>query len=106
MLVIDEMERAGIKVIVGTPTYAIPSWLVDLDEEVMVTRKGSGRAIYGMRQSMDITNKTYLYHSERMRRKLIERTANRENVIGFQLDNETKAYGTSGENVQKHSSSI
>lgn len=100
-LVIDEMEKAGIKVIIGTPTYAIPSWLVDLDEEVMVTRKGSGRAIYGPRQSMDITNKAYLYHSERIIRKLIERTANRKNVIGFQLDNETKAYGTSGKNVQK-----
>lgn len=100
-LVIDEMEKAGIKVIIGTPTYAVPSWLVDMDAEVMVTRKGSGRAIYGPRQSMDITNKTYLYHAERVIRKLIERTANRANVIGFQLDNETKAYGTSGKNVQK-----
>ena len=49
----------------------------------------------------DITNETYLYHAERIIRKLIERTAYRANVIGFQLDNETKAYGTSGKNVQK-----
>jgi len=34
-------------------------------------------------------------------RKLMECTAQRKNVIGFQLDNETKSYGTAGENVQK-----
>ncbi|WP_265458307.1 beta-galactosidase [Enterococcus sp. HY326] len=100
-LVIDEMAKAGIEVIIGTPTYAVPSWLVELDSNVMVSRKNSGRAIYGPRQSMDITNATYLRYAERIIRKLIERTARHANVIGFQIDNETKAYGSSSKNVQK-----
>ncbi|MGT2935913.1 beta-galactosidase [Streptococcus castoreus] len=99
--VIDAMDKAGIKVIVGTPTYAVPSWLVELDPTVMVERKGSGRALYGMRQSMDITNKTYLYYAERIIRELMKVTAHYDNVIGFQIDNETKAYGTSSKNVQR-----
>lgn len=98
--VIDAMEEAGIDVIIGTPTYAVPSWLVELDPTVMVEKKGVGRMLYGMRQSMDITNKTYLYYAERIIRELMKVTAHRKNVIGFQLDNETKAYGTSSKNVQ------
>lgn len=99
--VIDAMEEAGISVIVGTPTYAIPSWLEKLDPSIMVFQKDSGRAIYGERQKMDITNKTYLYHAERIIRRLLEVTAHRKNVIGFQVDNETKAYGTSDYHIQK-----
>ncbi|MET3558480.1 beta-galactosidase [Streptococcus rupicaprae] len=98
--VLDEMEKAGIDVIIGTPTYAVPNWLVELDPDVMVYRKGTGRALYGPRQSMDITNRTYLYYAERVIRKLMEVTAHRKHVIGFQIDNETKAYGTSSKNVQ------
>ncbi len=98
--VIEAMKEAGIKVIIGTPTYAVPSWLISLDPTVMVERKGSGRAIYGMRQSMDITNKTYLHYAERIIRELMKVSANYDNVIGFQIDNETKAYGTSSKNVQ------
>ncbi|MGT2742524.1 beta-galactosidase [Streptococcus plurextorum] len=99
--VIEAMADADIKVIVGTPTYAVPTWLVEQDPTVMVERKGSGRALYGMRQSMDITNKTYLYYAERIIRELMKVSAHYENVIGFQIDNETKAYGTSSRNVQR-----
>ncbi|MBK0347769.1 beta-galactosidase [Aerococcaceae bacterium zg-ZJ1578] len=99
--VLDAMEEAGISVIIGTPTYAIPSWLEKLDPSVMVVQNGQDRALYGQRQQMDITNKTYLYYAEKIIRKLLEVSAYRKNVIGFQVDNETKAYGTSDCSVQK-----
>lgn len=89
-------EKYGMYVIVGTPTYAVPSWLVNLDENVLV--KG---AKYGYRQNMDITNSTYLHYAEKVIRGLVEHTVNHPNVIGFQVDNETHHHGTSGENVQK-----
>ena len=35
------MEEAGIDVIIGTPTYAVPSWLVKMDPTVLaVTHQG------------------------------------------------------------------
>lgn len=98
--VIDAMEAAGISVIIGTPTYAIPAWMVKKHPEVLAVTK-EGRGIYGHRQNMDITNRDYLFYAERVIRKLMECTAHRKAVIGFQLDNETKSYGTAGENVQK-----
>lgn len=97
--VIEAMGKAGIDVILGTPTYAVPSWLVELDPDVLATTK-TGRGLYGPRQIMDITNKTYLFYAERVIRKMMETCLPYENVIGIQLDNETKSYGTAGKNVQ------
>lgn len=97
--VLDAMHAAGIDVIVGTPTYAVPTWLVKKYPEVLVTTK-EGKKTYGARQIMDITNPQYLYYSERIIRKLIEEVIDHPAVISFQVDNETKHYGTAGENVQ------
>lgn len=33
--VLDAMQAAGIDVIIGTPTYAVPTWLVRLHPEVL-----------------------------------------------------------------------
>lgn len=98
--VIDAMEQAGIGVIVGTPTYAVPAWMVKKHPEVLAVTR-TGRNLYGPRQNMDITNPDYLFYGERVIRRLLECTAHRKNVIGFQIDNETKSYGTAGEGVQK-----
>ena len=98
--VIEAMQAAGISVILGTPTYAIPSWLARAYPEILaVTEKG--KELYGRRQNMDITHPAYLFHAERIIRKMMETCAHYANVIGVQLDNETKAYGTSGPNVQQ-----
>lgn len=97
--VLDAMEENGIDVIVGTPTYAVPAWLAAEQPNVLaVTRQGPGR--YGRRQIMDITNPGYRFYAQRVIRKLMEVSAHRRCVIGFQLDNETKYYDTAGRNVQ------
>ncbi len=68
-----------------------PDWLA-------VTPQGPGH--YGRRQNMDITHPVYLFHAERIIRKLIGRVKDHPAVIGFQVDNETKYYQTCGPNVQ------
>lgn len=98
--VLDAMEEAGIGVIIGTPTYAIPTWMVKSHPDVLATTV-RGQGIYGARQIMDITNLAYLFYAERVIRELMKRVADRKCVIGYQLDNETKYYGTAGKNVQE-----
>lgn len=98
--VMDAMEKTGIHVIIGTPTYAVPTWMVKSHPDVLATTV-NGKGIYGARQIMDITHPVYRYYGERVIRKLMECTAHRKCVIGFQLDNETKYYGTAGKNVQE-----
>lgn len=98
--VMDAMEAAGISVIIGTPTYAVPTWMVKSYPDVIATTV-KGRGIYGARQIMDITHPVYRFYAERVIRELMKHTAHRDCVIGFQLDNETKYYGTAGKNVQE-----
>ena len=97
--VLNAMHSAGIKVIVGTPTYAIPTWMVEEHPDVLaITPNGPGK--YGARQIMDISNPTYLFYAERIIRKLIGHVKDHPAVIGYQTDNETKHYDTAGPNVQ------
>ncbi|MFF2053181.1 beta-galactosidase [Leifsonia sp. NPDC058194] len=97
---LDAMEAAGIDVIIGTPTYAVPSWLVQSHPDVLAeTRSGPGH--YGARQIMDIANPAYRFYAERVIRRLLEHTAGRPAVIGFQIDNETKYHETVSPAVQR-----
>jgi len=96
---IEAAEKNELYVIIGTPTYAIPPWLAAKHPEI-IADTGCGREKYGRRQNMDITSPAYLYHAERIIRKLMEATLEYPNVIGVQLDNETKHYHTCGHNVQ------
>lgn len=92
-------EKYGISVIVGTPTYAVPPWLAKKYPDILAdTHSGPNR--YGPRQNMDITHPGYRFHCERIIRRLMTEVMPYPNVIGFQLDNETKPYDTCGERVQ------
>ncbi len=97
--VLDAMDKAGINVIVGTPTYAIPTWLAREHPDVLVVTP-RGRAEYGRRQNMDITNPNFRDAAQEVIVALIDHIKSHKSVIGYQLDNETKAYDTSGPNVQ------
>lgn len=100
---IDKMlaaaARHNISVIIGTPTYAVPTWLVKKYPDMLAITK-NGQEIYGHRQNMDITHPGYREHAERVIRALAEHVKNVPHVIGYQLDNETKSYGTAGPRVQ------
>ena len=87
---LDAARRHHISVIVGTPTYAIPTWLAKKDPTILAITQ-DGPQIYGHRQNMDITNETYLRHAEIIIRRLMEEVKDEPHVIGFQLDNETKS---------------
>lgn len=92
--------RHGLSVIIGTPTYAIPTWLAKKYPDILAVT-ADGQELYGRRQNMDITHPGYRMHCERVIRALLERVKDIPHVIGFQLDNETKSYGTAGPRVQQ-----
>lgn len=96
---LDAAARHHISVIVGTPTYAVPAWLVKKYPDILAITQ-NGRERYGHRQNMDITDPDYLSHAERVIRVLMEHVKDVPHVIGYQLDNETKSYGTAGPRVQ------
>ncbi len=104
--IVDRLHEAGIKVIMGTPTYSIPPWLYKKHPEILVSRLGPLNPLgsdrmqptyysslegggYGVRQNMDLTHPAYRFHAERVIRFVASEFANHPAVIGFQVDNET-----------------
>jgi beta-galactosidase len=98
--VLNAMHKGNIKVIIGTPTYAVPTWLVKKYPDVLaITPRGQNQ--YGVRQNMDISNEHFRFHAERVIRKIMEHVKDHPAIIGYQIDNETKHYNTVGANVQQ-----
>lgn len=97
--VLNAMHKAGIAVIIGTPTYAIPAWLAAKHPEVMVTTV-AGTQKYGPRQIMDIVNPTFRRYAEKIIRTLMQHVQHHPAIIGWQLDNETKHYDNIGPYMQ------
>jgi beta-galactosidase len=99
--ILDKMHEAGIKVILGTPTYSIPAWMAYKYPEVLAEHVKGDRAYYGIRQNMDITNPTYRHLSERIIRKMMEHFAHHPAIIGYQVDNEVEARGVNNDGYFK-----
>jgi beta-galactosidase len=107
--ILDRLHQAGIKVILGTPTYSIPTWLYRKYPDILVTHNGTSPALgdpysptypttltpgyYGPRQNYDFLNPDFRRHAERIVRQIAERFKDHPAVIGYQIDNETAPNG-------------
>ena len=106
---LDRLHQAGIKVILGTPTYSIPTWLFRKHPEILVTHydpapplndpyeptypSASPPGYYGPRQNFDYLNPDFRRHAERVIRQIVGRFKDHPAVIGYQIDNETSPNG-------------
>ncbi len=104
--VVDAMGNAGIKVILGTPTYSIPAWMAHEHPEILADRISGGHfggptepAQYGMRQNMDTDSPAYRFYAERLIRHIVAHYKDNPTVIGWQLDNETSSYDAANRDV-------
>ena len=98
--VVDKLHAAGIRIIMGTPTYSIPAWMYKEHPEIVVTRLGGQNLYYGLRQNTDLLNPTYRFYCERVIRKILEHYRSNPAIIGFQVDNETSSAGAANHDVQ------
>ena len=97
--VVNAMGKAGIKVILGTPTYSIPAWMAREHPEVMADYLGGSKAHYGMRQNIDTDSPAYRFYAERLVRHIVAHYKDSPTVIGWQVDNETSSYGAANSDV-------
>lgn len=86
--VLDKAQEKGIKAIIGVPTFAIPQWLVRKFPEVAIQDISGHPHFFGSREEHSLSHPVFLYYSERVIRKIVERYANHPAVIGWQLHNE------------------
>jgi beta-galactosidase len=98
--VIEKLHAAGIRVILGTPTYSIPAWMFKKHPEMVITRFAGQYLYYGLRQNTDLMNSNYRFYCERVIRKILEHYKDNPAIIGFQIDNETSSGGAANPDVQ------
>jgi beta-galactosidase len=92
--IVDAMSHAGIKVIMGTPTYSVPTWMAHAHPEILVVPQGGSQPVtYGIRQNMDTDNPTYRFYAQRLIANMVSHYKDNPTVIGWQIDNETGSYG-------------
>jgi beta-galactosidase len=97
--IVDAMGNAGIKVILGTPTYSIPAWMAHQHPEILARYADSRETSYGPRQNMDTDSPAYRFYAERLIRHIVAHYKDNPNVIGWQLDNETSSYNAANTDV-------
>ena len=86
--VLDAAHAHDIRVILGTPTYAAPLWLARLYPEINVQRRTGQPMGWGARQEIDYSHPAFLFHAERVIRKIVAKYVDHPSIIGFQVDNE------------------
>ncbi len=86
--VLDAAHESGIAVILGTPTYAIPPWLMIKHPEIAAEERTGVLVHWGARQEADTSNPVFREYAERIVRAVVGRYAAHPAVVGFQVDNE------------------
>ena len=92
---IETLGRAGLRVVLGTPTATPPKWLVDAHPDILPVDIHTGIARgFGSRRHYDFSSETYLYESQRITAAMALRYGRNAHVVGWQTDNELCCHDT------------
>lgn len=89
---IDLAHRNGLKVILCTPSAAVPSWMGERYPEVYRVDEQGRRHEHGIRADLSLANPRYREFVARMVKALGERYGQDKRVWGWQLDNEPGSF--------------
>ncbi|MBX9644082.1 MAG: beta-galactosidase [Novosphingobium sp.] len=91
---IEVLHRAGLGIILGTPTATPPKWLVDaMPDMLAVDRQGRPRK-FGSRRHYCFSHGGYLAEARRITRAMAERYGSHPGVVAWQTDNEYGCHDT------------
>ena len=85
---IEMAASFGIEVVLGTPTYVPPLWLVQQHPEVMPVGSDGRRTVFGARQHRCFNSTAYLEAADRITLAMLQRYGKHPNVVAWQIDNE------------------
>lgn len=86
--VIDLCRNNGIKVIMGTPTYAAPAWVSTTYPDVLRADFNRIPMKHGGRRNLNYTSPKYLELSDKICTALAGHYKSEKLILGWQLDNE------------------
>ena len=91
---IETLGKAGLKVVLGTPTCAPPKWLVDEHPDMVpIDEQGRPRG-FGSRRHYTFSSRSYFEESRRIVEILAKRYGQNPYIDGWQTDNEYGCHDT------------
>ncbi len=86
--VIAGAKERGLRVILGTPTAAIPAWLAHKHPEILSESEPGRRRSFGGRHVYCFNSPVLYAYSERIIRAMVSHFRDEEQVAAWQVDNE------------------
>lgn len=91
---IDVLGKAGLKVVLGTPTCTPPKWLVDEFPDIIPYDDQGRPRGFGSRRHYTFSSKNYWRESQRIVEILTKRYGENAHIDGWQTDNEYGCHDT------------
>jgi beta-galactosidase len=91
---IETLGKAGLKVVLGTPTCTPPKWLVDEHPDIIPFDEQGRPRGFGARRHYAFASKTYVRESRRIVEILAKRYGQNKYIDGWQTDNEYGCHDT------------
>lgn len=86
--VIAKAKERGLKVIMGTPTAAIPAWLAKKEPSILSEFENGTKRTFGGRHVYCFQSPVMYAYSEKIIRALVEHYKNEDALAAWQIDNE------------------
>jgi beta-galactosidase len=91
---IDNLGKAGLNVMLGTPTATPPKWLVDKYDDVLQVDKNGHTRGFGSRRHYCHNSRSYRKETTRIVTLLAKRYSSHQSVQAWQTDNEYGCHDT------------
>ncbi len=88
---VDLASKAGLKVIMCTPSLCPPAWMGEKYPEIYLTGADGIRREHGIRATVSITDPVYSKYVDKIVTALAEHYSNDSRIWGWQVDNEPLA---------------
>lgn len=91
---IDTLAKAGLKVIIGTPSATPPRWLITERPDILAVDAAGAPRNFGSRRHYCFSSSYYRDEAAKMAGHLAERYGHHPAVYGWQIDNEYGCHET------------
>ena len=91
---IDILGKAGLKVVLGTPTATPPRWMMDKHPDMLAVDKEGRPRKFGSRRHYCFSHDAYREESVRITQKIAERYGSNPYIKAWQTDNEYGCHDT------------
>ena len=91
---LDILSAAGLKIVLCTPTACPPAWLILKSPDILPVAKSGVVRGFGSRRHYSFSSADYAGHCDRIVSAMLERYGGRNDIVGWQIDNEFGCHET------------